>query len=171
MLHQNKSQAASAVREAWVICSQKALYIWTACSQLVLEARTGYLAAVREAKTTRSHLLQEVEATCSQAICGIEAQKIAQAEMLHKEHGNIMQDLEEQAVGEESRSHNDFLSTCQVILFSSPPLLRSSLVASYHLLLGQTPPLPLLISSQRTSPMEEQPTTTVSTHTSAQTIS
>ena len=82
--------------------------------------------------------------------------------MLHKEHGNFMQDLEEQAMGEESRSHNDFLSTCQVILFSSPPPLKSSLEASYHLLLGQTPPSPPLVMPQRTSPVEEQPNTTVS---------
>ena len=34
--------------------------------------------------------------------------------------------------------------------------------ASYHILLGQTPPLPPLILPQKTSPMEEQPTTAVS---------
>ena len=73
-----------------------------------------------------------------------------------------MQDLEEQAMGEESRSHNDFLTACQVILYSSPPPLKSALVASDHFLLGQTPPLPPLISPQRTSPMEEQPTATIS---------
>ena len=61
-------------------------------------------------------------------------------------------------MGEESRSHSDFLSACQVILFSSPRLLKSALAASYHILLGQTPPLPPLISPQRTSPLEEQQT-------------
>ena len=66
------------------------------------------------------------------------------------------------AVGEESRSHNDFLTACQVILYSSPPPLKSTLAASYHILLGQIPLLPPLISPQRTSPMEEQPTTTIS---------
>ena len=78
--------------------------------------------------------------------------------MLHKEHGKYMQDLEEQAVVEESGSHNDFLSACQVILYSSPPLLKGTLVVSYHILLGQTPPLPPLILPERASPMEEQPT-------------
>ena len=56
--------------------------------------------------------------------------------MLHKEHGKYMQDLEEQAMGEESKSHNDFLTTCQVILYSSPPPLKSTLATSYHILLG-----------------------------------
>ena len=82
--------------------------------------------------------------------------------MLHKEHGKYMKDLEEQAIGEESRSHNGFLSACQVILYSSPPSLEGTLAASYHILLGQTPPLPPLIPPQRNSPMEEQPTTAVS---------
>ena len=73
-----------------------------------------------------------------------------------------MHDLEEQAVGEENRSCNDFLSTCQVILYSSPSLLKGALAASYHILLGQTPLLPPLVLPQRASPMEEQPTAAVS---------
>ena len=78
------------------------------------------------------------------------------------EHGKYMRDLEEQAIVEESRSYNDFLSGCQVILYSSPPLLKGALAASYHILLGQTPLSPPLVLPQRTSPMEEQPTTAVS---------
>ena len=99
----------------------------TAWSQLILEAKTSYLTVVKEAKTTRDCLVQEAEATCSKAICEAEAQKISQAAMLHKEHGEYMQDLEEQATVEESGSHNDFLSACQVILYSSPPSLIGAL--------------------------------------------
>ena len=77
--------------------------------------------------------------------------------IFHKEHGNYMQDLEEQAVGEESRSHNDFLSACQVILYHSLPQLKGALAILYHILFGQTPPSPLLIPPQKTPPMEEQP--------------
>ena len=73
-----------------------------------------------------------------------------------------MQDLEEQAVGEESRSHNDFLSACQVILYNSPPHLKGTLATSYHIPLGHTPLLPPLVQPQKTSPMEEQPTTAAS---------
>ena len=146
------------IKEARVICSQTTLDIQTACSQSLLEARTSYLAAVKEAKTTRDCLVKEAEATCSKAICEAKAQKISQAAMLHKEHGKYMQDLEEQAIIGESGSHNDFLSACQVILCSSPPLLKGTLVASYHILLGQTPLSPPHISPQRASPVEEQPT-------------
>ena len=161
MLHQTETQAATTVIEARTIHSQMALDIWTACSQSILEARTGYLVAVKEAKTTRSHLLQEAKATCSKIICEAEAQKISQATRLHKEHGKYMQDIEEQAIKEESKSHDDFLIACQAVLYSSPPLLKSVLAALYHLLLRQTPPSPPLVSQQRTSPTEEQLTTTI----------
>ena len=73
-----------------------------------------------------------------------------------------MQDLEEQAIGEESKSCNDFLTACQVILYSSPPPLKSTLATSHHILLGQIPLSPPLIPPQRTSPMEEQLTATIS---------
>ena len=162
----------------WVWCSARMNLKWpqqskkpessalrcirTACFWSILEAKTSYLVVVKEAKTRRGHLLQEVEANCSKAICEAEAQKISQAAMLHKEHGKYMRDLEEQAMEEESRSHNDFLFTCQVILYSSPPSLEGTLAASYHILLGQTPPLPPLVSPQRTSPVEEQPTAAIS---------
>ena len=162
MLCQNESQVATTVKEARVICSQMTLDVWTACSQLILEAKTGYLTAVKEAKTTRGCLLQEAEATCSKAICEAKAQKISQAAMLHKEHGKYMQYLEEQAVGEESRSCNKFLSACQVILYSSQPSLKGTLAASFHILLGKKPPSPPLILPQGTSPVEEQPTTAIS---------
>ena len=162
MLCQNESQAAALIKEARVICCQTTLDVWTACSQSILEAKSGYLAVLKEANTTRGHLVQEAEATCSKAICEAKAWKISQATMLHKEHGKYMCNLEEQAIGEESRSHNDFLSDCQVILYSSPPSLKGTLAASYHILLGQTPLSPPLILPQRTSPMEEQPTAAIS---------
>ena len=162
MLCQNESQVALTVTKARAICSQTALDIQTACSQSILEARTSYLVAVKEAKTTRSHLLQDAEATCSKVICEAEAWKISQATKLHKEHGKYMQDLEEQAIEKESKSHNDFLATCQVILYSSPPLLKSALATLYHLLLRQTPLSPPLFSLQRTSPTDGQLTTTIS---------
>ena len=55
-------------------------------------------------------------------------------------------------MGEESRSYNDFPSTCQITLYSSPPSLKSALGTSYHILLGQAPPSPRLISPQKSSP-------------------
>ena len=161
VLHQNESQAAASIKEAKAACSQVTLDAQTTRSQLILEAKTACLAVVKKAKTTRGHLAQEAKATCSKAINEVEAWRVSQAALYQKEHGNVMQDLEEQAIGEESRSQNDFLSTCQVILYNSPPELKGTLATSYHILLGQTPLLPPLIPPQRTSPAEEQPTIAV----------
>ena len=115
ILCQNESQAATSTKEAKAICSQVTLDAQTACSQLILEAKTDYLVAVKKAKTTRGHLVQDAKAACSKAICKVEAQMVFQAALFHKEHGNYMQDLEGQAIEEESRSYNNFLSTCQVL--------------------------------------------------------
>ena len=83
-----------------VLCPQVTLDTRTACSQLILKAKTDFLVAVKNAKTTRGCLVQEAEAACSKAICEVEAQKVSQAVLFHKEHGKYMQDLEEQAIGE-----------------------------------------------------------------------
>ena len=119
---QTESQVPASIKEAKVSCSEVTLDAQTACSWLILEAKTDFLAAVKKAKTTRSQLVQEAKAACSKAICEAEAWKVSQAAIIHKEYGKYMQDLEEQAMGEESRSCNDFLSACQV-MYNSPPQL------------------------------------------------
>ena len=110
-----------------------------------------------EAKTSRYHSIQADEAACSKAISEAEAHKTSQAMMFQEEHSKYLQSLEEQAFREESRSHHDVLSCCQAALSHSPQLIRRALAASYHLLLGQAPPLPPLIWPTRTPPLEEQP--------------
>ena len=112
-----------------------------------------------EAKTTRCHSIQAAEAVCSKAISEAESQKTSQAVMLQEEHGKYLQNLEEQAFGEESRSRHKVLSSCQAALCHSPQPLRGALAASYHLLLGQAPPPPPLILPPSTPSVEEQPST------------
>ena len=115
---------------------------------------------IKKAKTTRGHMVQVAKATCSKAISEVEAQCALQAEPFQREHGSIMQDLEEQVIQEESRSWANFLTTCQVTLYNSPPELKSTLATSYHILLGQTPLSPPHALLQRTSPVEGQLTST-----------
>ena len=90
ILCQNESQVAASIKKAKVISSQATLNAWTACSQLILEVKTNFLAVVKKAKTTRGHLAQEAKAACSKAICKVEAQKVSQAALFHKEHGKYM---------------------------------------------------------------------------------
>ena len=100
--------------------------------------------------------MQETKATCFKAISEVKAQRASQTESFKREHGNIMRDLEEWVIWEESRRQADFLSACQVTLYTSPPELKSALATSYHILLGQTPPSPPLTLLQWTSPAKEQ---------------
>ena len=148
LLHQNESQEATSIAAA------KAIYF-----QLVVEAKTNFQAALMEAKTNRGHSIQAAEVACSKAISKPRAQKTSQAVMFHEEHGKYMQDLEEQAFREESRSHHDVLSSNQATLCHSPQLIRGALATLYHLLLGQAPPSPPPIQPPRTPPVEEQPST------------
>ena len=112
-----------------------------------------------EAKTTRCHSIQVAKAACSKAISKARAQKTSQAVMFHEEHGKYMWGLEEQAFGEESRSHHEVLSSCQATLCHCQQPLRGALAALYHLLLGQAPPSPPPILPPRTPSAEEQPFT------------
>ena len=112
---------------------------------------------VKEAKMTQAHTIREAKAACSMAIREVEAWRASQAKLLQREHGKIMQDLEIQVIQEESRSQADFLSACQAALNASQAELKSALAASYHILLGQTPPSPPFVLLQRASPIEEQP--------------
>ena len=102
------------------------------------------------------HSIHTAKVTCSKAISDAKAQTTSQAAMFQEEHCNYLWSLEEQALGEESRSHHDILSSCQAALCHSLQSIRGVLAVSYHLLLGQTPPLPSLVQPPRTPPMEEQ---------------
>ena len=84
--------------------------------------------------------------------------RASQAKLLQREHGKVIRDLEVHVIQEEGRSQADHFSACQATLYTSPAELRCVLVASYHVLLGHTPPSHPFALSQRTSPVEEQST-------------
>ena len=113
ILHQNKSQGATLITAAKAVCSKA-----------VMEAKTNYWATVMEAKTTKYHLIHAAEVTCSKAISDAKAQTTSQATMFQEEHSNYLQGLEEQALGEESRSCQDILASCQAALHHSPQSIR-----------------------------------------------
>ena len=149
-LHQNESQATKSIKEVKAVCS------W-----VTLDAETTCSVAVKETKTTWAHIIQEAKTACFIAIRDVKTWRASQAKSLQREHGNVMWDLEEQVIQKESRSQANFLSTCQATLYASPLELKSTLAASYHILLGQTPPSPPFILLQRASPVEEQPASAI----------
>ena len=144
-LCQNESKTTKSIKEARAVCSH-----------VTLDAKALCFATIKEAKTTQACTIQEDEAACSVAIRDAETQRASQAELLHRQHGKVMQDLEEQVIQKEGRSQTDFLSACQTALHASPVELKGVLVASYHILLGQAPTSHPFTLSQRTSPVGEQ---------------
>ena len=76
-----------------------------------------------EAKMAKYHSIQAAEVTCSKAISDAKAQTTSQAVMFQEEHCNYLQSLGEQALGEESRSCHDVLSSCQATLHHSSHLI------------------------------------------------
>ena len=108
--------------------------------------------SIKEAKAFCAHTVQEAEAICSMAIREAETQGASQAESLHRQHAKVIKHLEEQVIQEEGKSQIDFLSTCQAALNASHVELRCALVASFHILMGQTPMSHPFSLSQGASP-------------------
>ena len=155
-LHQNESKTTESIKEASAICSHVTLDAKALSFATIKGAKVAYAQTVKEAKTTQTCTIWEDEATCSTAIRDAKTWRASQVELLHRQHGKVMQDLEEQVSQEEGRSQTDFLSACQAALDASPEELKGVLVASYHVLLGQAPTSQPFTLSPRTSPAEEQ---------------
>ena len=124
LLHQSEVDEAASVKKAKVIHSWEVLDAKVGCTRLVLKAKCNYRAAVQEAKMIRGNLLQKSEIAYSKAISKAVALRSSQSAALHREHVRLMQELEEQALREESKSHHDFLSTYQTALHHSPQPLK-----------------------------------------------
>ena len=136
LLCQNEVKEAMSIKKAKVVHSQEVLDAKVDCAKVVLEAKCNYRVAVQEAKTIRGNWLHESEIAYSKALGEATAMRSSQSVTLHREHVRLMQELEEQAIREESKSHQDFLSTCQAILHHAPQPLKENLTTPYHVLLG-----------------------------------
>ena len=154
-LCQNEAEEAVAKEKAKVLHSQELLDTKVDCAKAVLEAKYNYRVAVQEAKTIRGNWLQESEIAYSKALGKNTAVRSSQSATLHREHVRLMQELEEQAIREESKSHHYFLSTCQAILHHALQALKENLTTSYHVLLGQSPPSSPSAPPARAHPAEE----------------
>ena len=75
----------------------------------------------------------------------------------NRQHDEVIKCLEEQVIQEEGKSQIDFLSACQAVLNASPVELRGTLLASYHILIGQAPMSHPFSLSQGTSPAKQPP--------------
>ena len=135
LLHQSEFSEAMSIKKAKVIHSWEVLDAKVDCARSVLKAKCNYQAAIQEAKTIRGNLLQSLRLPIK-AISEAMALRLSQSEALHREHVRLMQELEEQALREESKSCHDFLSAYQTALHHSLQPLKENLATSYHSLLG-----------------------------------
>ena len=156
-LCQSEVNEAASVKKAKVIHSWEVLDAKVGCTRSVLEAKCNYRVAVQEAKMIRGNLLQKSEIAYSKAISKAVALRSSQSMALHREHMRLMQELEEQALREESKSHHNFLSACQAALHHTLQPLRENLATSYHIILGQSPPTLPSVLPARTPLVEDQP--------------
>ena len=83
--HQNESKTTKSIKEARAICSH-----------VTLDAKELCFTAIKEAKTTWACTIWEAKAATSMAIRDAETWRASQAELLHRKHGKVIQDLEEQ---------------------------------------------------------------------------
>ena len=143
-LCQNDSETAESIKEARAICTHA-----------TLDAEALYFTTLKEAKATCAHTIQEAKALCSTTIRDAVTRGASQADSLHRQHAKTIKHLEEQGVQEEGKSQINFLSACQAALQASPAELRGTLVASYHILMGQAPMSHPFILSQGAFPIEQ----------------
>ena len=154
---QSEVKEAMSIEKAKVVHSREVLDAKVDCTRSVLEAKCNYRVAIQEAKTIRGNWLQKSEIAYSKAIGKAACLRSSQSVVLHREHIRFMQELEEQALREESKSHHDFLSACQATLHHALQPLRENLATSYHILLGWSPPSPPSALPTRAPLVEEQP--------------
>ena len=110
----------------------------------------------------RCNQLQELEAAYLEALGENAAARSTRSARLCREHVKHMHELEEQALREENKSCQDFLSTCQAILCHALQPLKENLSTSYHVLLGQLPLSLRSVPFARTPQAEEQPSAATS---------
>ena len=122
-----------------------------------MKAKYDYRLAMQEARAIRCSKLKESEAAYLEALSKNMAAKSLQCATLHREHAEHMCKLEEQALAEENKSHQDFLFTHQAVLWYALQSLKENLHSSYHVLLGQLSSSLRSIPFARAPQAEEQP--------------
>ena len=156
-LCQQEAEEATANERAKIIHSRKNLNAKVGCTKVVMATKYNYRVAVQEARMIRCNQLQELETAYSEAIGENAAVRSTRSAKLHREHVENMHELEEQALREENKSCQDFLSTCQTILHHAPQPLKENLSTSYQVLLGCLPSSLQYVPFAKTPQADEQP--------------
>ena len=146
---QEKAEESTANQKAKTIPVRKNLNAKVGCAKVIMEAKYNCWIAIWEARMIRSNQLQESGTAYLEALGENATIRSTRCTKLHREHVKHMHELEEQAMSNESRSHQDFLSSCQAVLLHAPQPLKENLSTSYHILLGNFPRHSNLFHSSR----------------------
>ena len=119
-LCQEEAKEATTNKKAKIIHSRKNLNTKVECTKAVMEAKYNYSMAMQEARMIRSNQLLELETAYSEAHSENAIVRSTWSTKLCREHVKHMHELEEQALREENKSCQDFLSACQAILCHAP---------------------------------------------------
>ena len=135
-LCEQEAKESTANEKAKIIHSRKDLNAKVGCAKVVMKAKYDHRMAIQEARMIRCSQLQESEAAYLEALSENAAARSTWCATLCREHVKHMHKLEEQALRDENKSCQDFLSACQAILHHAPQPLKENLSTSYHILLG-----------------------------------
>ena len=143
ILHQSKSQGATSIAAAKAIYSQ---------------AKPIIKQPAWRPRQPDAVQFKQLRWSVPRPSVKLRPRKTSQAMMFQEEHSKYLRSLEEQAFGEESRSHHNILSSCQASLCHSLQLLGGS-GCLVSLAIRTSTSIPPLILPPRTPPAEEQPST------------
>ena len=104
-------------------------------------------AAIREAEAHCTTMIQDAEVTCTAAIRDAKATCADHTHTLQQSHGVSMQDIEREAIEEEERDCQSFLTACRVALQVCPPETCGILMYPLQLLMGNMSLATLLVVS------------------------
>ena len=161
-LHQSVAEAAATNEKAKVTHSRRDLRAKVKCAKAVMKAKYKYCMAIQEARPERCTELEESEATYSKALSKNAATQSLRCTTLCQEHVEHLQELEECALKEENKSHQDFLLAHQAVLHQAPQSLKEDLHSSYSLLLGPSSSSHQSIMPTPAPQAEGQPLSTIS---------
>ena len=108
-LCQNESEVTKSLKEANTARSHATQDAKAQCFTIVKRAKITYTQTIQEAKVTQACNIQKAKTIHAAVVRDTKTQKTSQAELPQRQHSNVMQDLEEEAIQQESNSQSDFL--------------------------------------------------------------
>ena len=119
------------------------------------EAQTAK--AIKEVRAHCVTAIWDAEATCTAAIGEAEAACTKHAHILQQSHRECMQEMQREAIEEEGRDCQSFLTACGVVLQVCPPEAHGVLMCPLQLLMGNMSLATLLTHSSQSSTAKRKP--------------